>query len=136
MTPMGALAPQAPARLVVLVVDDEDLVRGYMARVLSEAGHHVIVAHDGLEALRVIESCAGALNLVVTDVNMPRVSGTELAAGIRLRWPALPVLYVSGRELPDDAPDAPPSCQALRAGRSCGTGASAARRDRLNGGNA
>ena len=104
---MGDCAPQTASRPVVLVVDDDEQMRGYMARVLSDAGHHVLVAHDGLEALAIIESCGGALHLVVTDVNMPRVSGTELAARIKQRWPGLPVLYVTGRELPQDAPVAP-----------------------------
>lgn len=49
----------------------------------------------------------GALHLVVTDVNMPGLTGTQLAARIKRRWPGLPVLYVTGQDLPPDAPDAP-----------------------------
>jgi CheY-like chemotaxis protein len=104
---MDKFAAQAQPRPFVLVVDDQNQVRTLMARVLSEAGHVVMEAEDGLEALDIIESYAGALHLVVTDVTMPRVSGTELAAQIKQRWPRIPILYVSGRELPQGAPDAP-----------------------------
>lgn len=79
-----------------------------MARVLRDAGYHVLVAHDGLAAWGVVESRGGgALHLVVTDVNMPGLTGTQLAARIKRRWPGLPVLYVTGQDLPPDAPDAP-----------------------------
>ena len=99
-------APTGPGPLV-MVVDDDEQACEYMARVLRDDGYHVLVAHDGLAAWRVVESRAGALHLVVTDVSMPGLTGTELAARIRQRWPRLPVLYVSGRELPPHAPDAP-----------------------------
>jgi CheY-like chemotaxis protein len=102
-------SPGAPAVAgpLVLVVDDDELVCEYMARALRNDGHHVLVAHDVLAAWEVVESRAGALHLVVTDVNMPGLSGIELVARIKQRWPRLPVLYVTGRELPPDAPDAP-----------------------------
>ena len=99
-------APTDPGPLV-LVADDDEQVCEYMARVLRDAGYHVLVAHDGLAAWGIVESRAGALHLVVTDVNMPGLTGTELAARIKQRWPRLPVLYVTGREVPRDAPHAP-----------------------------
>jgi CheY-like chemotaxis protein len=104
---MGSAAPQGGSCAVVLVVDDEEYVCEYMARILREAGYQVRVAHDGLQALGIVESYGGALDLVVTDVTMPRVTGTELAARIKQRWPGLPILYVTGRHLPEDAPAAP-----------------------------
>ncbi len=103
---MGAAAPDGHTPPLVLVVDDEDALRAYMARVLTAAGNRVIVAHDGLEALGIAEVWSDALRLVVTDVNMPSVSGIELATRLRARWPSLPVLYVSGRDIPGDAPAA------------------------------
>jgi CheY-like chemotaxis protein len=93
---MGSLAGSDPERALVLVVDDEDLVREFTARILRESGHTVLVAHDGLEALGLVERYDGAVQLVVTDVTMPRLTGTELATRIKQRWPGLPVLYVSG----------------------------------------
>jgi CheY-like chemotaxis protein len=98
--------PPQPGPLV-LVVDDDERVCEYMARVLRDDGYHVLVAHDGLAAWGVVESRAGALHLVVTDVTMPGLTGTQLAARLKQRWPRLPVLYVTGRELPTDAPVAP-----------------------------
>jgi two-component system cell cycle sensor histidine kinase/response regulator CckA len=93
---MGSPGPQTLAHSVVLVVDDEDMVREYMARVLANAGHQVVVAHDGLEAWAIAETYGEGLQLVVTDVRMPGLTGTELAAHLKERWPSLPVLFVTG----------------------------------------
>jgi DNA-binding NtrC family response regulator len=96
---MGTPARQFSER-VVLVVDDDDLVRHYMTRALKDAGFRVLEAHDGEEALRHLG--ATAIGLVVSDVAMPRVTGLELAKVIAERWPTLPVLLVSGEAVPPD----------------------------------
>jgi CheY-like chemotaxis protein len=99
---MGSPARSDPQGALVLVVDDQEIVREFMARTLRDAGHTVLEAQDGWEALGLAESYDGTLQLVVTDVTMPRLTGTELVARIKARWPGLPVLYVSGGVVPQD----------------------------------
>ena len=64
----------------VLVVDDEPAVCEYTARVLAGDGYQVITAGDGIGALQALESYPSTVQLVGTDVAMPNMSGTELAA--------------------------------------------------------
>jgi CheY-like chemotaxis protein len=80
----------------ILVVDDEEPLRRYMARVLEDAGYRVLLARNGLEGLTLFERPSPRVHLVVTDVQMPLMTGPELAACLA-RGPALPpVLYVTG----------------------------------------
>jgi CheY-like chemotaxis protein len=89
--------PQAaPAASTILLVDDEDFVRLMMRRILGGAGHRIVEAEDGLQALRALGRDGHGVGLVISDVAMPRMSGDELAAEIKVRWPELPILLVSG----------------------------------------
>ncbi len=81
---------------VVLVVDDEQLVRETVQSVLELSGFEVITADGPESASQVMESRRGELDLLVTDVVMPRESGPDLAARLRLRWPGLRVIFMSG----------------------------------------
>jgi DNA-binding NtrC family response regulator len=83
-------------RGVVLLVDDEDAVRWVARRVLEADGWEVLEASDGQAALQVIAEREGRLALVVTDLNMPRVSGRELAEVVSVFHPGLPVLGITG----------------------------------------
>jgi len=83
----------APAS--VLVVDDEETVRRFVARVLQEAGCDVVTAADGPEAIAIAEG-AGTIDLLVTDLMMPQMNGDELARRLRKRDGDLPVLYLTG----------------------------------------
>src|SRR5437016_2412398 len=99
---MGTPASQRLVERVALVVDDEEVVCRYTARVLMDAGLRVLEAHDGEEALALLENLgAAAVGLVVSDVGMPRMGGVELAMVIGHRWPAVPVLLVSGQGSPE-----------------------------------
>jgi CheY-like chemotaxis protein len=80
----------------VLFADDEDAVRRIGRRYLEADGWRVLEATDGLEALELIEAHPGRLDLVITDLNMPRVSGRELAEVLSVFRPGLPVLGVTG----------------------------------------
>jgi len=86
-------APRRPLR--ALVVDDEELVRKFVERVLREAGYDTATASDGPEAL---ELTAGAetFDILVTDVMMPQMTGDELARQIRASTPEIKVLYLTG----------------------------------------
>jgi two-component system cell cycle sensor histidine kinase/response regulator CckA len=80
----------------VLVVEDEESLRRLMASILSPLGYQVTLASDGEEALRLVEEQGLKPDLVITDVIMPRMSGSQLVERLRRDWPDLRVLYMSG----------------------------------------
>ena len=88
------LAP--PANATVLLVEDDPEVRGLFSRFLEAAGYTVIEASDGRDALETFEARPDEIDLVVTDVVMPNVSGPALTSAIRARRPDVKVLFVSG----------------------------------------
>jgi two-component system cell cycle sensor histidine kinase/response regulator CckA len=79
----------------VLLVEDEPLVRAVVQRMLTGAGYAVDVASDGVEALAVLEA-KGPPDLVLTDLMMPKMGGTALAAKVRELHPKVPLLFMSG----------------------------------------
>jgi PAS domain S-box-containing protein len=83
-------------RETVLFVEDEVALRDLMHRVLAKGGYTVLAAGDGVEALAMAEAHPGPIDLVVTDVIMPRMSGPDLAVRLRARDPGIRLLYVSG----------------------------------------
>ncbi|MCU0660744.1 MAG: ATP-binding protein [Myxococcota bacterium] len=91
-----AVAPRAPMVGVALVVEDDDLVRSVISRTLVKQGLVVHECSDGLEALDVAAILGEELDLLVTDVAMPRMDGTSLATVLRERVPALPAVFVTG----------------------------------------
>src|SRR6266850_237569 len=80
----------------VLVVEDEDEVRSLASEFLRSAGYSVLTAKDGVEALEISERLGGAIHLLLTDVVMPKMRGTELAQELQARFPRLRVVYMSG----------------------------------------
>ena len=80
----------------VLIVDDEEPIRTFADRVLRDAGYETVVAAGGAEALRIVGE-PGAVDLLLTDVAMPEMEGTELAARVRRVQPSIKVLYLTGR---------------------------------------
>jgi CheY-like chemotaxis protein len=98
----GALpGPLGPVDLsadgaIILVVEDEPLVREMVARVLEQLGYHVIACRSGEQAIDVCARPDTRVDLVVTDVVMPGMSGPVLAQKLRAARPDLPVLFTSG----------------------------------------
>ncbi|WP_411280968.1 response regulator [Gemmatimonas sp.] len=84
-----------PAETTILVVDDEPAICKVTGRLLERAGYTVARAHSGSEALDLIER-TGVPALILTDLGMPGMSGRELAQRIRAKWPAVPVVFMSG----------------------------------------
>lgn len=86
-------APRTGER--VLVVEDEPAVRSVLERTLTLAGYRVVVAHNGVEGVRVANE-QGPFDLLVTDAVMPGMSGWEVGKVLGARWPELKILYISG----------------------------------------
>ena len=80
----------------VLVVEDDDGVRQLTRRVLDQYGYRVVEARSGAEALELLDKGGSGVGAIVSDVMMPGMSGRELVAHVRERWPVLPVLLLSG----------------------------------------
>jgi CheY-like chemotaxis protein len=90
------------AERVVLVVDDEEIVRDVAARILADAGFRVLKARSGAEVVTLLATLEGGVHLVLSDIRTPEMTGIELAALVAQKWPALPVLLMSGAGLPPD----------------------------------
>lgn len=115
--------PRRPC--TILVADDDPGVLRVLVRILKNEGYHVIQGVDGADAIAALDAAGGPLDLLVTDVRMPRMDGCQLAAALRQRDPDLRVLYLTGYSdaLFDKAPllpdrtaylDKPASSQAIR----------------------
>jgi len=93
--PMPALdVPKDAGAKTVLVVEDEDVVRGLVQQVLEGVGFQVLVAQDGAEALGLAQS--RHVDVLLTDLRMPNLGGRDLATRLRASHPALKVVYMSG----------------------------------------
>lgn len=79
----------------ILLVEDDPPLREFLARVLRRAGYCVVEAANGEHALEVSER-HGRIDLLITDVVMPKLGGFELARCLCARDPQLPVVYISG----------------------------------------
>jgi len=80
----------------ILLVEDEDVVRGLTRKILMQAGYSVLDARGGEEAIRLCRAHAGPIDLLLTDVVMPGVSGKEVADRLLESRPAIRVLFMSG----------------------------------------
>jgi CheY-like chemotaxis protein len=80
----------------ILVVEDEAAVRRLAQRVLAAAGYRVLTAADGHEALKASDAVHEEIHLLLTDVVMPQMSGSELARLLVTRRPAIKILFMSG----------------------------------------
>ena len=97
---------------VVLLCDDEDTVRMLARRAMEQAGCEVIEAATGDEALRAVHEPPQAIDLLITDIAMPDMSGSELAACLRRTMPKLAIVYISGYSA-DILPDRPDEASAF-----------------------
>jgi CheY-like chemotaxis protein len=92
---LPASAKNAGGTERVLLVEDEAVVRAVVERTLQRAGYTVVVATSGDEALALTDRDS-RFDLLISDVVMPGVSGWELGKRLRVRWPHLRILYMSG----------------------------------------
>jgi CheY-like chemotaxis protein len=96
-----AIEPSSgPARLRVLVVEDDPLVRHTLLRLLDRDAYDVLAVSDGLEALAVLRASQNHFHCMVSDVAMPNLDGEELARIVDIEFPELPLVLVSGNREP------------------------------------
>ena len=86
---------QMPAE-TLLIVEDEDALRSLMVKACRDAGYHVLEAHGGEDAMTLIASHPGTIDLLVTDVIMPGISGRTLADQVIKGRPETRILFCSG----------------------------------------
>jgi CheY-like chemotaxis protein len=79
-----------------LLVEDEPVVRSWIHAELEKSGYNLLEASDGADALLIAELHQGDIDLVVTDVVMPRINGPELVKELHRLRPGVKVLYMSG----------------------------------------
>ena len=90
------------SREVILVVEDEALVRMLLVDVLNDAGFEALSAWNADEAISILESRAD-IRVVVTDINMPgSMDGLRLAAAVRDRWPPVRIIITTARQKPEN----------------------------------
>lgn len=86
-----------PARTeTVLIVEDEDGVREMASEFARSAGYQVLAARDGLEALAMAQAASQPVHILLTDVVIPHIRGTQLAASLRERMPQVKIVFMSG----------------------------------------
>jgi CheY-like chemotaxis protein len=90
------LAPSRKPSVTILLVEDTDNLRNLLHRVLEGNGFSVIPAADGAEALRLCQQHDGTIDLVVSDIVMPRPNGLELSERIRAARPETKFLFITG----------------------------------------
>src|SRR5262245_44575131 len=95
---------------VILLAEDEGVVRNLVRLMLSKEGYAVLTANDGQEALEICAKFADPIHLLLTDVNMPRMNGMELAERVREHRPETKIVIMSGQTtttiLEKNTPDA------------------------------
>jgi len=92
----GRQRPSLRGTETILLVEDDEMVRNLVRETLEREGYKVIGAADPLEALRIAEAHRGKIQMLITDVVMPKLSGKELAKTLVERRPEMKVLYMSG----------------------------------------
>jgi CheY-like chemotaxis protein len=91
-----------PSRITILCVDDEETNRILRKLILQKQGYQVVMAASGEEALEVLDRAN--IDLVLSDLMMPGMTGTELTKSVKAVRPTMPVILISGvNEIPADA---------------------------------
>jgi two-component system cell cycle sensor histidine kinase/response regulator CckA len=105
--PASKIAPSEPVQhratveriqpgAVILMAEDEEVLREFGHLILRKHGYHVLTARDGIEAMKVLEQFNRPVDLLFTDVVMPRMGGPELSKRFAEKLPEVPVIYTSG----------------------------------------
>jgi two-component system cell cycle sensor histidine kinase/response regulator CckA len=79
---------------MILLVEDDDLLRRAFARLLRQKGYRVLEARDGEEALKFLDDWV--LKLIITDLVLPKLNGIDLIEIVRIKWHRIPAIIISG----------------------------------------
>ena len=90
---------EKPSSRLVLVVDDEAPPRAYVRSVLARHGVQILEATDGLDGMTLLRRLGGAVDAVLTDIRMPRMNGRAFGEHVRIEYPNLPLIFMSGENL-------------------------------------
>jgi DNA-binding response OmpR family regulator len=86
-------------QVVILVADDEVMIRNLVTLMMQGEGHFVLSAADGHEGLELSRKYPGRIDLLVTDVDMPRMNGTDLCGHLKEERPGIKILVMSGADI-------------------------------------
>jgi DNA-binding response OmpR family regulator len=78
------------------LIDDDEMLRKLLARMLDEAGLRVLQAGHGEQALEIVRRLSSKVSLVVTDICMPVMNGLEFAQAFQATYPSIPILFMTG----------------------------------------
>jgi len=95
MKMLQRLSQNPPTPITILVVDDEEPIRQIVGRVLRGAGYNTAIASNGAEAVQ-LAATLDSIDVLVTDMMMPEMTGDELARRLRHSHPELKILYYTG----------------------------------------
>ena len=88
-----------PQQSVILVADDEPLIRNLVTLLMQQEGYFVLSAADGHEGLELSRKYPGAIDLLITDVEMPRMNGSDLCGHLMEERPGIQMLMMSGADM-------------------------------------
>lgn len=94
--PGSCVTPEPKAPLCILLAEDDELIRTVTSRILEHAGHQVLLAKDGDEAIELFDARRTEIVIAVLDVVMPKRSGKSVYAHIRKSCTEIPVLFTTG----------------------------------------
>ncbi len=80
----------------ILITEDDEAVRSFVARALCIDGHEIVEAHDGEDGFDRLQEAGGAFDLLLTDIKMPFMDGIALAHMAAENWPELKILMMTG----------------------------------------
>jgi two-component system, cell cycle sensor histidine kinase and response regulator CckA len=86
----------SPPLRTILLVEDDDQVRGLVRTLLTTDGFHVIEARTGGEGVRLAQQYDGSIDLLLSDMLLPEVSGYDIAAQMKARYPDMKVILMTG----------------------------------------
>lgn len=101
----------ADPAVIVLIAEDETLVRLYATETLQEAGYQVFDARDGQEALTILEVRGDMVRALVSDITMPNLDGLSLAKIVSERWPHIGIILASGNPPDGRTAELPPGAR-------------------------
>ena len=98
-TQQAGIRPQ-DGQSIVLIADDDPIARNLARLILESEGYFVLAANDGLEAIAISRKCCAPIHVLLTDVQMPNMNGTELRTQMLVERPRTRVVLMSANDSP------------------------------------